>query len=369
MKPYAFAAPNPGPEPGRQVGEPSELHPGQRFNPHGRFNGILIPEALVKFKGLSLGAKITYGRLARFAGQNGKCHPRQATLAREIGVTDRQVRTYLKELEDQRFIKTIQKGLRRPNEYEFLWHPLFNGAVRKDTSGQDRNKCSAQERKEPSAPITRESKEESPSKESQPSSSSVVQRSNAPPPTPSPACQSRPERPETNSSIESIDDEPKSETAELIDLIRESTGVHPDRRLIRDVTEGLELRRISVCDFLKDISPRLKRLKHRPGPGFFLHHVKAWRDAQLADEPAPLANSAGTRCPSCRGVGKSAEGYCTCPMGRDLGRVERRSALERAQSEAAAQTAPPPSTPASVQGVKQETKSTVWADPTPDCSA
>ena len=61
------------------------LKPGQRFNPFGMFNGIFIPGALMRAKGISLGAKVTYGRLARYAGQNGNCYPSVKKLATELG--------------------------------------------------------------------------------------------------------------------------------------------------------------------------------------------------------------------------------------------------------------------------------------------
>jgi hypothetical protein len=47
------------------------LEVGLPFNPFGLFNGIFIPEALVRARGISLGAKIIFGRLARYAGEDG----------------------------------------------------------------------------------------------------------------------------------------------------------------------------------------------------------------------------------------------------------------------------------------------------------
>ena len=49
------------------------LQIGQPFNPFKLFTGIFIPEALVRAKGVSPGAKLTYGRLSRYAGQDGSC--------------------------------------------------------------------------------------------------------------------------------------------------------------------------------------------------------------------------------------------------------------------------------------------------------
>jgi hypothetical protein len=45
------------------------LQVGQPFNPIKLFTGIFIPDALVKAKGISLGAKMTYARLTRYAGR------------------------------------------------------------------------------------------------------------------------------------------------------------------------------------------------------------------------------------------------------------------------------------------------------------
>jgi hypothetical protein len=56
----------------------SNLQVGQPFNPFRLFTGIFIPEALVRYKDLSAGAKLAYGRLARYAGHDGRCYPAMA---------------------------------------------------------------------------------------------------------------------------------------------------------------------------------------------------------------------------------------------------------------------------------------------------
>jgi len=63
---------------------------GDPFNPYGMFNGIWVPEALLRCPDLSPSAKLLYGRLARFAGENGRCFPSVETLAVELGMTARQ---------------------------------------------------------------------------------------------------------------------------------------------------------------------------------------------------------------------------------------------------------------------------------------
>ena len=44
------------------------LQIGEPFNPFRFFNGIFVPEALVRTKLVSAGAKLAYGRLVRYAG-------------------------------------------------------------------------------------------------------------------------------------------------------------------------------------------------------------------------------------------------------------------------------------------------------------
>jgi len=126
------------------------FQPGQPFNPHGLFYGVFVPEALVRCKDLSPGAKLAYGRLVRYAGQDGACHPRQETLAVELGVSGRQVRTYLGELSRHRFLRAVRKGLHAPNDYIFLWHTIFDGTDRSGSSCRDRKDTSCQDRKDTS---------------------------------------------------------------------------------------------------------------------------------------------------------------------------------------------------------------------------
>jgi hypothetical protein len=66
---------------------PAALEVGQPFNPFGLFTGIFVPDALVRSTAISAGAKLTYGRLARYAGQDGNCYPAVPTLASEIGMS------------------------------------------------------------------------------------------------------------------------------------------------------------------------------------------------------------------------------------------------------------------------------------------
>jgi hypothetical protein len=108
------------------------LRVGDPFNPFGVFNGVFIPEVLVRSKLISPGAKLAYGRLARYAGPDGRCFPALPTLAAEIGVGVRQAQRYLSELDKNEFVQRIPSMSARgqeSNEYVFLWHRIFVGAV------------------------------------------------------------------------------------------------------------------------------------------------------------------------------------------------------------------------------------------------
>jgi len=326
------------------------LRPGQPFNPYGLFHGIHIPEALVRCKEISPGAKLAYGRLARYAGQDGVCYPRQETLAREIAVCVRQARRYLEELVYQRFLKIIQKGLRAPNEYVFLWHAVFETAVRTDMSAQDRTdmsaqdrtNMSAQDRKRMSAPISRESRQESPVKESPPSSSCGLKA--PPPPTPS---SPRETKADTRSLKGPDDDdatgpepktEYKSEQDELIAVMKKAMGQAPDAKLISDMLDRLKLREMPLRAFIDDVRPRVQRLRRRAGPGFFYSMASEPKRSSPATTEDERAKLIPKRCGQCSGTGKTPSGlYCAeCPMGRDLERVENRSARQKGKTGATA---------------------------------
>ena len=106
---------------------------GERFNPYKRFLGVFIPEPICKYRGLSPGAEVIYGRLCRYSG-NGDVYPATETLADEVGISERQAREYIRELERAKFIEVDHENKRYrkdgsggTNTYFFLWHAAFEG--------------------------------------------------------------------------------------------------------------------------------------------------------------------------------------------------------------------------------------------------
>lgn len=134
---------------------------GERFRPYRLFVGSFLPNWLLKSKDVSVGAKVCYARLCQFAGERNDCRPSQETLATELGVTVRQVRRYLAELEESKLVEGDQRGLGQSNVYFFLWHESMNDPDRTNMSGQGGQECPVRQDKYVRSTITkRESLEE-----------------------------------------------------------------------------------------------------------------------------------------------------------------------------------------------------------------
>lgn len=76
-----------------------------------------VPNFLLTSKDVSVGAKLTYAMLLKYARQDDHCFPGQQRLAEDMGAGERSVRTYLNELETAGFLEVKQQGLGRTNLY------------------------------------------------------------------------------------------------------------------------------------------------------------------------------------------------------------------------------------------------------------
>ena len=76
-----------------------------------------VPNFILTNKDLSVGAKLAYAMLLKYAWTDDACYPGQQKLAEDIGSGERSVRTYLKELEDGKFLEVTQRGLGKTNVY------------------------------------------------------------------------------------------------------------------------------------------------------------------------------------------------------------------------------------------------------------
>jgi hypothetical protein len=76
-----------------------------------------VPNFILTKNDISVGAKLAYAMLLKYAWDNDACFPGQATLARDMGAAERSVRTYLKELEAVDLLEIKQRGLGKTNLY------------------------------------------------------------------------------------------------------------------------------------------------------------------------------------------------------------------------------------------------------------
>ncbi|MEO7651047.1 MAG: helix-turn-helix domain-containing protein [Bryobacteraceae bacterium] len=102
---------------------------GAVYCPYKLFRNVMVPDTLLRFKGLSPSSKLCFGQLARYAGENGACFPSVATIATSMGLSGRQVERCLTQLESQRFIQRIARR-NTSNWFQFLWHPVLQGSLR-----------------------------------------------------------------------------------------------------------------------------------------------------------------------------------------------------------------------------------------------
>ena len=102
---------------------------GESYNPWRIFVGCFIPNVITRSTELSSTAKLVFGKLCQFAGENGKAYPSYSTLAREVGVKQRQAIRAVKELVVFGLIRPVKQnrpdGGSTSNIYEFIWHDIF----------------------------------------------------------------------------------------------------------------------------------------------------------------------------------------------------------------------------------------------------
>jgi hypothetical protein len=120
-----------------------------------------IPNRVLENSEISLGARMAYAMLLKYAWQDGFCFPAQQRIATDLGVTDRSVRTFLNELRANHLVDWKHQGLNRPNIYYIERLPSrvvqprdeafrsgpedFSAPDRKEASGQERKQASAYE--------------------------------------------------------------------------------------------------------------------------------------------------------------------------------------------------------------------------------
>lgn len=76
-----------------------------------------VPNFILESKELSLGAKLTYAMLLKYAREDDECFPGQDRLGDDIGTSRQSVNTYIKELRDASLVTIRRRGQGRSNIY------------------------------------------------------------------------------------------------------------------------------------------------------------------------------------------------------------------------------------------------------------
>ena len=76
-----------------------------------------VPNFILESKEISVGAKLTYATLLKYARELDECFPGQSRLAKDMGCGQRSVVRYISELENVDLINIKRRGQGRPNLY------------------------------------------------------------------------------------------------------------------------------------------------------------------------------------------------------------------------------------------------------------
>ncbi len=79
-----------------------------------------MPNTVLYYSGISMGAKATYLVLLSYAWKEMRAWPGQETMANQLGIGVRTIRNYLKELEAHGIIRVKQRGLSMTSDVTFL---------------------------------------------------------------------------------------------------------------------------------------------------------------------------------------------------------------------------------------------------------
>ena len=76
-----------------------------------------VPNFILESKEISVGSKLTYAMLLKYARELDDCFPGQDRLAQDLGTTRQSVNCYIKDLRKAGLITVQRRGQGRPNLY------------------------------------------------------------------------------------------------------------------------------------------------------------------------------------------------------------------------------------------------------------
>ena len=108
--------------------------PGASYNFSRVLDTVQIPQVVYADRQLSPGARLLWGIIRRLGYKTGQCFATNARLADELGVNERQVIRYCRQLVAAKLLReTVHPG--RAMIRELLWHERFNGAIKTPAPG------------------------------------------------------------------------------------------------------------------------------------------------------------------------------------------------------------------------------------------
>ncbi len=82
-----------------------------------------VPNFILVNPKISVGAKLAYAMLLKYAWQDDYCFPGQKRLAEDMGVSTRSVVEFIKELKRAGLINVVRRGQGKSNLYELILTP------------------------------------------------------------------------------------------------------------------------------------------------------------------------------------------------------------------------------------------------------
>jgi len=100
------------------------LRLGDAFNPFSLFDGALVPSEILRSPDLLPSEKLVFARLMQFACGRGRAWPSIERVAEEVALSVAQGRRCIAALESKGLIRRVARS-GRSNEFEFLWHSIY----------------------------------------------------------------------------------------------------------------------------------------------------------------------------------------------------------------------------------------------------
>lgn len=135
------------PAPAESSGLPKE---GQDFDFFALYDAVMVPRVMARNLDLPPGARLLWAVIRQYSWFNKCCTASDADLARDVGVSDRQLRRYLAVLTKHGFLRSEPRAGATPRRF-LLWKNLFYPSLQpRAQTEQAKRRHAAQRRRPPS---------------------------------------------------------------------------------------------------------------------------------------------------------------------------------------------------------------------------